>query len=270
MARTVLVAVSVWCLVVTGPALAQRRGERPRTGGELDIRLPSPIKIGTVFLPARVYRLSLGAGKLSFSDPLTMTTQATVPVSEKQMDTTVKTPTAEVVQKGNKVLVRVRHRDRLIEVQGVQTSAIEDGGSRVTLAGKEETQLGKKVVQNESELALVQQALVRYVKSVLPCADRAHRGHWGTDDPRFEKCVCPWMDKWRLPPVSKEMRVHSPLAKGKSGFSFSVTPNGRANSCRVWIGAKPPKDEPASGTATASHKTGNERASAEKSKRQPK
>jgi hypothetical protein len=96
-----------------------------------------------------------------------------------------------------------------------------------------------------SLLCLVSSALIRprrYRRSLRHCADAAHRSRWRTDDPRFVRCVCPIVERWRLPTVSTPLRMHHPLAKGRSGFSFTVTAEGKAVACRVWVGPSPPVD----------------------------
>lgn len=94
-----------------------------------------------------------------------------------------------------------------------------------------------------SEQTLVEQALKRYERAIVPCIDQQHRAQWPTDHEAFTKCVCPHVVKWRLPKTTVELRQHRPLAKGKSGYSFSLDASGRPQFCRVWAGAAPPDDD---------------------------
>lgn len=94
-----------------------------------------------------------------------------------------------------------------------------------------------------SEQTLVEQALKRYERAIVPCIDQQHRAQWPTDHEAFTKCVCPHVVKWRLPKTTVERRQHRPLAKGKSGYSFSLDATGRPQLCRVWAGAAPPDDD---------------------------
>ena len=95
--------------------------------------------------------------------------------------------------------------------------------------------------ETQTELGQVQNALQRYIKSVEECGKQAKKAHWETDDRRFVSCVCPLTDKWRLPKVGSDLRVHQPLPE-KTGFSITVTATGRVKDCRVWVGARSPED----------------------------
>ena len=95
-----------------------------------------------------------------------------------------------------------------------------------------------------TELGVVEQALPRLEASLIAqCADRAHKNKWGTDNARFEKCVCPQVAKWHLPKVSQPVRVQRALAAGKNGYSFTADTSGRAQGCRVWAGVSAPNDD---------------------------
>ncbi len=106
-----------------------------------------------------------------------------------------------------------------------------------------------------TDLGLVEQALPRLESSIIAqCADRAHKSKWETDNPKFEKCVCPQVAKWRLPKVSHELRVQRALSKGKNGYSFTSDSDGRARDCRVWSGVSAPNDDSVAWRAAAAQK----------------
>ena len=106
-----------------------------------------------------------------------------------------------------------------------------------------------------TELGVVEQALPRLEASVIAqCADRAHKNKWGTDNARFEKCVCPQVAKWHLPKVSQDLRVQRALAKGKNGYSFTADTSGRSQGCRVWAGPAAPTDDTVQWSGAAAQK----------------
>jgi hypothetical protein len=112
----------------------------------------------------------------------------------------------------------------------------------VVLAAKSETRLERRGPVELSGAELVERAVKRYFGGIKHCVDKAQRNRWVTDDPRFYRCVCPIVLKWRLPRVKSELVIHYPLARGRSGMTFTATPAGKVASCRVWIGAKPPEE----------------------------
>ncbi|MBI3178857.1 MAG: hypothetical protein HYZ27_04310, partial [Deltaproteobacteria bacterium] len=125
---------------------------------------------------------------------------------------------------------------------GVATKETPAQPTLVTLAGKEETALDRRTPEERTARSLVEHAIKRYEPMLGECVDKAHRGRWGTDDPRFMKCLCPLLDTWRLPRVKEAMRIHHALAPGRAGVSFTATPKGKATECRVWSGAKSPEE----------------------------
>jgi hypothetical protein len=248
---------SLAVIVAATTAHAQRRG-----GGSantvLEVTLKSAVKFGDIVVPASRYRISVSVRGLSFAHPTTMVAVATVPATETASAETVQKPTVEVVEKGaDEVQIIVRSLDRVVVAKGVKTT-VERKRRDVELVSRHQADLGAVVPEQKTEVELIHHALSkRYIRDVKHCADKAHRSRWQTDDKRFWNCVCPLADRWRLPKVSADVRVHEPLAKGKSGISITVTPDGKVKDCRVWVGAEPPADErakkekPASGTAVA-------------------
>jgi hypothetical protein len=103
---------------------------------------------------------------------------------------------------------------------------------------------GPPSTEPSTPLALIEQALPRLEASVIKqCADRARKAKWETDNPRFEKCVCPQVAKWHLPKLTQELRVQRPLATGRNGYAFTAESTGQPQNCRVWSGPSAPGDD---------------------------
>jgi len=223
---------------------AQRR-EGSMDSAVFHVQLPVAVRFGEIVLPARHYRVTLAADGLALADPNTMILVATVPVETRASNEVVDKPSVEVKRSGNDVEILIRYADRVVRAAGKSAEQkTAAASSRVILAGKEETVVAGDTPPEQSEEALVGQAVARYLSGVKDCADKAQRNHWTTDDPRFVKCVCPLVSKWRLPKVAAPRRMHQILAKGRAGFSFTATAEGKAINCRVWVGPTPPVDPP--------------------------
>jgi hypothetical protein len=248
--RSLLRQAVVGLLVAAaGTAAHAQRGQETRARS-LSVMLPKPVMFGDQMVPAGRYRVSLSTRGMSLAHPTTMVTVATVPATETADNPPVASPTAELVSKKDGVVeIIVRSNDRVVVATGVETTGAGKSESPdVELAGRSDAELGPVHPKAKSELELVEHALSkRYLRDVAHCADQAHRSHWKTDDRRFIRCVCPIAERWRLPPVSNDMRVHQALAKGKSGMSLTVSTKGKVSNCRVWVGPKPPSDEPPAG-----------------------
>ena len=246
MASRALLILIAGGLLLPAPARSQRR-EGTHLTTVFSVELPSSVKFGEVSVPARRYRLSLSDEGFALADPTTMILVTTLPVSEQEATEAVQSPVVSVLTNGKNVSVVLRHGDRVYTATGVTSAEAQPPapGTQVTLAGKHEASVAQNNPAEQSERALVEQALKRYIGSVKHCADSAQRARWGTQDPRFVKCVCPILEKWRLPRVSKPLRVHQPLAPGRSGFSLTATSDGRATECKVWTGATSPEQQAA-------------------------
>jgi hypothetical protein len=128
-------------------------------------------------------------------------------------------------------------RPGVVQLSDLGTNALPPGGEPAT------------------ELGLIEQALPRLEASVIAqCTDRAHKSKWGTDNARFEKCVCPQVTKWLLPKVNDALRVQRALAKGKNGYSFTADESGRPRHCRVWAGVTAPNDDSVQWRSAAAQK----------------
>ncbi|MEE8408154.1 MAG: hypothetical protein V3T05_00985 [Myxococcota bacterium] len=199
-----------------------------------------PVQFGDVRVPKRRYRLTLGADSFALADINTMVLIATIPVEETTMVEIVTPAKVEIKQKGSTVEIVLRYADKQYRAVGSTAERAVPDASLVTLAGRKERTVERADPAAATDAANVRRALRRYLRSVNHCADAAHRSRWRTDDPRFIRCVCPIVAKWRLPKVKKRLRVNQPLAKGRSGFSFSVIADGSTDACSVWTGAVPP------------------------------
>jgi hypothetical protein len=236
--RQSCVVIITAMLTLGSVALAQRR-EGSTAPVVLEVQLKESVKFGNVVVPAHTYRLNLSADGLAFADVETMVFVATVPVQITEVGEAAAEPTATVKQTGAKVEVTVKIGKQVARAEGVTGAAIGQDLD-VMLDSRAEAIVKDATPEEQSERALVEQGVQLYLSGIKHCADQVHKGRWGTDDPRFVKCVCPVLAKWRLPKVKARLRIDLPLAKGHSGFSFTAMPDGRPIECRVWAGAAPP------------------------------
>lgn len=242
-ALTTIAALGAVAMLIGAPVQAQRRDQGPATG-VFRVTLASPVRFGDVVVPARKYRLTLSDAGFALADADSMVLVATVPVEESTGHVSVTPATVEVSQNGQTVTIVMQYADHVYKAAGSAVELTLPSSSRVILAGKTERLVeGMPSHAEATDVENVTRALMRYRRSLQHCADAAHRSRWRTDDPRFVRCVCPIIERWRLPRVSAPLRMHHPLAKGRSGFSFTVTTEGKAVSCRVWVGASPPVDK---------------------------
>ncbi|MBI5508508.1 MAG: hypothetical protein HY903_07130 [Deltaproteobacteria bacterium] len=222
--------------------VGRARGQR-REGGSasavLNVELKSAVRFGEVTVPARVYRLTLGAESLAFADAETMVLVATVPAKITEAEAPAATPVVEVKKSGAQVEIVVKIGNQVARAVG---SLSDDKAvtRAVTLDAKAEEKVSGSEPEVQTEQALVTTAIGRYLGGLKDCGDKAQRRRWGTDDLHFVKCVCPVLAKWRLPRIKKPVRIDTALVKGRSGFSFTATPEGKTSECRVWAGAGPP------------------------------
>ncbi|MEO1481831.1 MAG: hypothetical protein AAFU77_06975 [Myxococcota bacterium] len=241
MARNIIVMLGV--LAVGAQAEAQRR-EGDTGTSSLEITLKRPTAFADVKVAAGTYRLSVSGDGIVFSEARTMISRATVAAVATQLDKAVPKASVRVKQGRKTVEIRVRYRDREYVITGRPTAAERAKGPSVDLRGaKSGFGVTGGIPDKQSDEELVTNALNRYEKDVKHCGDAAHKQHWTTDHPRFRRCVCPLTAKWRLPKVTKDLRLHRVLAKRKSGYSITVTAAGKVADCRVWTGAEPPEDE---------------------------
>lgn len=232
-------AMGAFATLFASPAHPQRRDHGP-VSGAFRVALSSPVRFGDVVVPAREYRLTLSDAGFALADAYSMVLVATVPVEQTTGHVTVTPASVEVSQHGQTVTILMQYADRVYKAVGTATEIARASGSRVVLAGKTEKVVeAKRSGVEATDLENVIRALKRYSRSLQHCAEAAHRSRWRTDDPRFIRCVCPIIEKWRLPKVSAPLRVHRPLAKGRSGYSFTATVEGKVTDCRVWIGVSP-------------------------------
>jgi len=148
----------------------------------------------------------------------------------------------KVTMKTGFVTITIKQRKRTLSIRGIATGKATSERTLVKLEGKQEQAVQGGEQKEATEAELVARAVKRYSNSVSHCADLVHRNRWNTDHPRFSKCICPQLERWRLPKVKADLRWDIFLTKGKSGYSFMVTPKGSAEQCRVWVGEKPPKE----------------------------
>jgi hypothetical protein len=251
-----LVVVSILASAVT--ARGQRRGGEHHTQ-VLQIQLPVQVRFGDTTVAARTYRLTLVSGGFALTDPTTMLTVANIPVTGTEADKAVPTPRAELERHGDRVQIVMRAGDRVYRATGqANTVAPAAAPSYAVTLAKSEREVAGGMPEQQTPAQLVARAAKRYASGVKHCADKAHRGRWTTDDPRLVRCVCPIVRRWKMPALDAPLLMHWPLAKGRHGFSFSVTPEGKVTSCRVWAGAKPPPDPKMAATESETATSGTE------------
>ncbi len=222
-------------------ARAQRR-DGGTTKSVFDVTIPVSAKFGDVDVPARHYRVSLGPNGIALADPATMLLIATIPAEKHELNEPVKEPKVEVKKTSKTVEICLTHGTTMARAVGRITAVLNrpEAGGRVELVGKQETTLDKSDPEQLSDVQNINNLVKRYFGSIKHCADKAHRNRWITDDPRFVKCMCPIIAKWRMPHVKSELQTHHSLSKGRTGFSITTTTDGRVKDCRVWIGPNPP------------------------------
>jgi len=233
-----LLAVMVAALA---PALTWAQRREGNAASALAVTLPSAVRFGAVALPAGSYRLYITDAGLAFADPRTMVTVATVAVERLANDTPTAQSTLELREQGKEVRLRVLTASEVLTALGERLERMPNAVG-VEYATKAEAALGAHKIVDPDDVVLVDAVLRRYLVSIQDCADSAHRGRWSTDDPRFQKCVCPIAEKWRLPRVHAELRLHRHIDKGHAGVSLTVLPDGRVQNCRVYMGPKSPEE----------------------------
>ncbi len=232
---------------VPAAALAQPRGSEVATRA-VELSLPVAARFAGTSVPAGSYRVSLTEAGLTLTDATSMVQVATLPVQRATVKSAVKEPSASCKTHGKQVEIVLLARDEVFTVRGErQEEKPKAEGSKVDLEkDKAEAKLDAPAGDAPpSDLALVEAALKRFEPEVLPCAEKAQRGRWPTDDARFAKCVCPIAQRWRLPKVTAPLRLHRFLTKGKSGYSLTISPEGKASACRVWAGPRSPEEKAA-------------------------
>jgi hypothetical protein len=235
-------------LALSQMAEAQRREGR---AAEVDlvIRLSRPVRFGEVTVAPGRYQVSVGNGMLTLAVADSMVIVASIPAQTSTASKSVSPPKASVSERRESVQITVASRTDRFTVTGVRLRGAAAEESPVEYAPKAESVVTAETPQATADVTLVDEALKRYLPSVVPCGKLAHKSRWQTDDPRFVRCVCPLTEKWRLPKVKAALRLHRVLAAGRAGFSITVTPEGQVQDCRVWAGVRSP--ELAASTASA-------------------
>ncbi len=236
---TLVYLLTCMMLIPTISTAGPREGGK--TGKTLVIKLKYAYRFGDVIVKRGRYKVKAKKCCLTLLSPTSMVTKAQLSVVETKLPQPVGQATVFVKQNEEGVEIILRHLERKMVATGVRCSKDELVRKSVTLVSRETKIEGADAAEFTDKDA-IDQALTRYLKSVSHCADMAHRNRWKSDDPRFQKCVCPMTSRWRMPKVKADRRVHPFLAKGKSGFSITVTPEGRVKDCKVWLGAKAPTD----------------------------
>jgi hypothetical protein len=233
-------------------AFAQQRGADAKSAA-LEVKFVSPVQFGAVVVAPGLYRVTISNRGLGLVHPTTMVPVATLPVEESLGSGDINPAQAILLVKAGGVIeLVVKSRTRVYTAKGTQAGAEAQANDRVELASRDGAQIGAILPEQKTELDLIHESLTRrYAREVRHCNEQAERAHWKTDDRRFWNCVCPLTQRWRLPLVKKDLRVHYPLAKGKTGLSLTITAKGRVKDCRVWVGDKPPQEIPTPPPAAA-------------------
>ncbi len=234
---------------------AQPRGSEVHDRG-LELVLPVAVRLGEAVVSAGRYRVSVNNGVMALAHPSSMVTAATVAVTQASASEAAAAPTVYLRDLGKSVEIVLLSQADIFTAPGTKVEAPMAASAQVALAGKNETAIAHVEPALPDEVAAVDAALARFLPSLLDCGDKAQRHRWPTDDARFVKCVCPLVDKWRLPKVSADLRVHRVIVKGKSGVSVTVGKDGRARQCRVWSGPQAPAEPASAPSAVPSSASG--------------
>jgi hypothetical protein len=243
-------ASSALVLLFSGATLAQRR-EGDSAVASLSAKLPQAVRFGEVTVPAGAYRLFVSESTITLADPISMVTVATLVAQASTNSKSISPTLVEVQERGQEVRLVVLSQTDIFTAVGQKVAPPKPASEpKVEYAAKSNTVFAGPTTEIAGDEALVDGAFQRYQGGIKPCGENAHRSHWTTDDARFVACVCPILEKWRMPKVKAQLRVHKALVKGRAGVSFTVGPDGRTRDCRVWVGAQPPA-EPTESPAAA-------------------
>ena len=212
----------------------------------LSFNLTRPAMFGNVLVPARPLHLILSKETFVFTDPKTMFLVSTVPVvTSKSPREFLDSPKLKKMERNGKVTLRLFHKDRIYTALGV---SLKEGQKQKkgpkTASKKEGVDVVAQVTEHPEDAELIVGASGRYREGVIHCAENAFRFRWGTDHPKFKRCLCPITSSWRLPRLKTSIRVSIELERYRSGMSFTATPKGRVTECRVWRGRVAPEGEP--------------------------
>jgi hypothetical protein len=220
------------------PAQAQRReGE---VASPLVLELPYAVRFGDTVVPPGSYQVSLVDGHLGLvhTDSMVVALAADVTVVEAEAGGAA----ASLRESADVVELAVTGPAGRAVLRGRKLGAVAASPSPVQYAAKvEDDAEGAPQSLRVTDEAAVDGALAHLLPYVAHCGEAVRRGQWGTDDPRFVRCVCPIVKRWRLPRVSAALRVHRPLPAERAGWSITVKPDGHVQDCRVWRGASSPE-----------------------------
>jgi hypothetical protein len=241
MSRLAVALVLAAALTASRPGLAQRReGE---VASPLVVELPYAVRFTDTDVPAGSYQVSVIDGHLTLVHSSTMVVVLAADVTVVEADAGA--AAASVRDSGDLVELSVTGPAGRAVVRGRKLAAVATTPSPVQYAAKVEDEAeGAPQSRRVSDQAAVDATLTRLAPSVAHCGEAAHRGQWGTDEPRFVRCVCPIVKRWRLPKVVAPLRVHRPLPGERAGFSLTVRPDGHVQDCRVWRGGSSPEVPP--------------------------
>jgi hypothetical protein len=230
-------------LCVASPPLLAKRREGTDRSEALKVEIPYAVRFKGVLLKPRIYRVSVKGNQISLADPDTMIVHVTLRGKARMLTRAVESPEVKLDEIDNKLRLTFRQNYRQLSVQGVILKGQPRERSLIQLKNKQAQKIVRKDKKKPApEIDVIGPALARYLPSVEHCAERVKKNRWKTDSERFVKCVCPPLKRWRFSKLDEERRVHQFLEKDRSGFSFTVTSEGKAKACRVWVGATPPLD----------------------------
>jgi len=250
----VLMVISRWIFISTislgflfsfpFEANATRR-EGTRKIEELHLRLKAPAQFGDVIIPAnRILRVGIGEGGLALADPKTMFLVSTIAAKQTTVKKYVSKPKLFVVEAKRKVTLVLRQDNQRYEAVGKVVKVSKKSGRKDVVSNKKGVDVEADIAKRPEDAQLIVNAVSRFTSGVLHCAQKAFRFKQKTDDPKFEKCVCPTTESWRLPKIQAPLRVSVYLERNRTGLSFTATARGRVSKCRVWAGRNPPEGEP--------------------------
>jgi hypothetical protein len=245
-ARTIVVALTLLGMATAPvlPAWAQRR--EGAAASALVVQLPMAVRFGDASVPAGRYRVSISDSSLVLLTEGGMVAVAAIPCRVSTTPKVVSPARIQLVERGNSVQLTLSSQNERYTATGTRIAAAADA-PQIEYAKKSEPTLQAPVPPPTEDEAIATSAVDRLMGGVTHCGEMAHKSRWQTGDPRFVQCVCPITTKWRLPRIDGDVRLHRVLAPGRAGFSITVTADGRARDCAVWVGPLPPEQKRGSG-----------------------
>lgn len=211
---------------------------------------------GIVVAPGR-YIISLLDNQLVFTYENNMMVAKRIPATPSKSNKYYHFPHLEVLKKLPQVTLNYYSQDKYHSLTGKELAKYEAPDRNTTGQVKRSD---SKVEVTDSGITDyrtdLKAALARLEPQVAHCEDLAIRRDAKFKDEKLTLCVCPIVQKWKLPPAASLYRKDRRFKKKTHGYSILVNNQGRVIDCSVWdkkAPAKPfDKDYTYEGDGTAS------------------